>query len=376
MVTIGIPKERDKNERRVPVIPSTVHELVERGMTVYVEKGAGIDAGFTDEAYKEAGASICFTEDCVYSRADFVIKISPPTERDVANMRDGLTLGSFGPWIFTPQKVREMLREKGVSVFAFESITNREGTFPLLQATSVVCGRLVPLIAAHHSMTGSGGKGILLTSLPGIPSPDVVIVGGGIVGRNAARQFLALGCAVIVLDTSRAALERIDEMFHGRVETLLGTPANLSKVMKFADVLVCCAMIPNSPAPRIISREMVKRMKPRSLVIDVSIDHGGMCETSRPTTLEFPTFVAEDVVHYCVPNNASMVARTASVYLDNTLHRYLLGINQEGVEPYITGHKGLAGGIVFYKGELVNERVAKSLDSEFTPLNDLLKGDN
>jgi alanine dehydrogenase len=225
-------------------------------------------------------------------------------------------------------------------------------------------------------MTGSGGKGILLTSLPGIPSPDVVIVGGGIVGRNAARQFLALGCTVIVLDTSRTALERIDEMFQGRVETLLGTPANLERVVRFADVLVCCAFVPDSPAPRIITREMVKKMKPRSLIIDVAIDHGGMCETSRPTTLEFPTFIAEDVVHYCVPNNASMCARTASVYIDNTLHRYLLGIHRQGAEPYITAHKGLAQGLIFYKGVLVNKRVAQSLNTSFMPLEELLQGED
>lgn len=359
----GIPKEvRDhQNEARVGLTPAGVKGLVRAGHTVYVEKDAGLASGFKDEQYRQYGAQIVYSAAEVYGRADTVVKVARPARQEHRHFRPGQTIMSFLHLQVASPDLFQALAEKEITAVALEMIEDDQGCLPVLQPMSEVAGRLTPIIAGQMLMSMSGGRGTLLGGIPGVTRGSVVIIGAGVLGSNAARAFLGLGAQVIILDKDIKKLERLDEVLDGRVTTLLATQHNLDRISEFADVLVGAIQVPGYRAEQLVSREMVKRMRPGSVIIDFAIDDGGCVETSRPTTLGDPVFVVDEVLHYCVPNATASVARTTSYGLTNALLPYLKQLGALGVIGLLEQEPNFGRGINLYQGNLANPDVAAAL---------------
>jgi alanine dehydrogenase len=364
----GVPKEVRELEKRVGVTPAGAHALVGYGHTVYVEQGAGDGAGFTDENYRTVGAEIVYSAEEAWGRADVVAKVSRLTEREYPLLQAGQTLLSFTHLAVASSDLVAAFQEHSITAIAYEMIQSDDGSLPVLTSSSEVAGRLAPVIAGEFLASTRGGRGILLSGVPGVPPAAVVIVGAGTLGMNAARAFLGMGAQVTVLDRVPQKLQRIDEMFAGSVTTLFSTAYNLKRVIEFADVLVGAVLMPGQRAPILITRDLVKRMRPRSLIIDFSIDQGGCVETSRPTTHRNPTFVEENVVHYCVPTILSLAARTASHALLNAALPYLYEIGLHGVDRAIQQNSALARGVNVWRGKIVNAQLAEALGVRAEPM--------
>lgn len=360
----GIPKEVRDLESRVGLTPAGVSTLVRRGHTVYVEKDAGLAAGFNDETYRHSGAHIVYSATELYGRSDVVVKVTRPTAAEHALFRPGQTLIAFLHMAVASPDFIDALRGHEITAIAAEMIRETNGDRPILVPMSEIAGRLAPVIAGQLLMTTSGGRGTLLSGIPGVPRGSVAIVGGGALGTNAARAFLNIGAQVVVLDNDIKRLQHMDEAFNGRVTTMLSSNYNLNRVTEFADVVVGAVLTPGRRAPQLISREMVKHMRPGAALIDFSIDQGGCAETSRPTTLRDQTYVVEDVIHFCVPNVTAAVARTTSYGLTNSLMPYLLGLAKHGVIGVLDRHPSLATGINLYQGKLAHREVAEALGCE------------
>ena len=357
----GVPKEVRDLENRVGLTPAGVHTLVEAGHTVYVQGGLGEGAGFTDENYRAVGATVVYSAEEAYGRADVVAKVTRLTAAEHKLLRQGQTILSFTHLAVASHDLLDALRAHEITAIAYEMIQADDGSLPVLQSSSEVAGRLAPVIAGELLASTRGGRGILLSGVPGVPPAAIVILGAGILGKSATRAFLGLGAQVTVLDRDPAKLQQIDETFEGRVTTLFATAYNVKRVVDFADVVVGAVLVPGQRAPVIITREMVKRMRPRSLILDFAIDQGGCVETSRPTTHRDPTFVAEGVIHYCVPTILARVARTASHAMLNAALPYLYNIGLHGVDRAIQQDASLARGVNVWHGKLVNEQIAHSL---------------
>lgn len=360
-MNFGVPKEVRDLENRVGLTPPGVHALVELGHTVYVECGAGHGAGFTDEHYRALGAEIVYSADEAYGRADVVAKVTRLTSAEHKLLRPGQTVLSFSHLAVASPDLVAALNERSITAIAYEMIQADNGSLPVLLTFSEMAGRLAPIIAGEYLTSTRGGRGILLSGVPGVAPAAVVIVGAGALGASAARAFLGLGAQVTMLDRDPVRLQRVDEMFRGRAATLFSTAYNLHNVMAFADVLVGAVLMPGQRAPVVITREMIKKMNPRSLVIDFSIDQGGCIETSRPTTHRNPTFVEEGVIHYCVPTILSLVARTASQTLLNAALPYLQEIGSLGVDGAIKQDPSLARGVNLWRGNVVNAQIGEAL---------------
>ncbi|MCL4395631.1 MAG: alanine dehydrogenase [Chloroflexi bacterium] len=360
-MNFGVPKEVRDQENRVGLTPAGVHALVEQGHQVYIERGAGMGAGFTDENYRALGAEIVYSADEAYGRADLLAKVTRLTAGEHALLRPGQTVLSFSHLAVASPDLVEALQQRSITAIAYEMIQSDDGTLPVLTTSSEVAGRLAPVIAGEFLASTRGGRGILLSGVLGVPPAAVVILGAGALGTSAARAFLGLGAQVTVLDHAAARLQRMEELFAGRVITLFSTAYNLRRVLEFADVLVGAVLMPGQRAPVVITRDMVKRMRARSLIIDFSIDQGGCVETSRPTTHRNPTFVEEGVVHYCVPTILSLVARTASHALLNGALPYLAEIGSLGVDEAIKRDPTLARGVNLWHGQVVNAQLAEAL---------------
>ncbi len=360
-MNFGIPKEVRELENRVGITPAGVHALVEAGHTLYVERGAGVGAGFSDENYRAMGATIVYSAEEAYGRADVVAKVTRLTAAEHALLRHGQTILSFTHLAVASPDLLAALRERAITAIAYEMIQTDEGGLPVLQTSSEVAGRLAPIIAGELLASTRGGRGILLSGVPGVPPAAVVILGAGVVGLNATRAFLGLGAQVTVLDRNPAKLQHLDEMFGGQVTTLYATPYNIRRVVGFADVLVGAVLATGQRAPILVTRDMVKTMRPRAVIMDFSIDQGGCVETSRPTTHRSPTFVEEGVIHYCVPTILSLVARTASHALLNAALPYLYNIATFGVDEAIRRDAALARGVNVWHGQVVNPQIAEAL---------------
>ncbi len=359
-MNFGVPKEVRDLENRVGLTPAGVHALVGAGHKVYVERGAGVGAGFSDENYRTVGADIVYSAEEAYGRADVVTKVTRLTSEEYGLLNPGQTILCFTHLAVASRDLVEALQSREVTLIAYEMIQSADGTLPVLQTSSEVAGRLAPIIAGELLSSTRGGRGILLSGVTGVPPGAIVILGAGVLGTNAARAFLGLGAQVTVLDRNPQKLQRIEDATAGRVTTLFSTRYNLQRVVEFADVLVGAVLSPGQRAPVLISREMVKRMRPRALIMDFSIDQGGCVETSRPTTHRDPTFVAEGVIHYCVPTILSRVARTASHALLNASLPFLFEIGQHGIDEAIRGNPALARGVNVWRGKLTDQ-VADSL---------------
>jgi len=359
----GIPKEVRDLESRVGLTPAGVSSLVRRGHTIYVEKGAGMAAGFSDETYRHSGANVVYSAAEVYGRSDTVVKVTRPTAAEHSLFRPGQTILGFLHMAVASPDFLDALHEHEITAIANEMIAEPNGDRPILVPMSEVAGRLAPVIAGRLLMT-PGGRGTLLSGIPGVPRGVVAIIGGGVLGINAARAFLNMGAQVVVLDNEVRHLQHIDETLNGRVTTMLSSNYNLKRVTEFADVIVGAVLTPGRRAPVLITHEMVQRMRPGAVFIDFSIDQGGCSETSRPTTLRDQTYMVEDVIHFCVPNVTAAVARTTSYGLTNSILPYLIGLGEHGILGMLDQLPSLATGINLYQGKLAHRELAQALGRE------------
>lgn len=359
---IGVPRERRPNEHRVGLTPAGVELLTAAGHHCYVENDAGRGAGFSDVDYERAGARIVYSPEEAYGRGELVLKVGRPTAEEVDWLSDGATLLGFLHLAAGRRERVAGLLAKRVTAIAYETIQNDDGSLPVLTPLSQAAGRMAPQVAATLLQNDRGGKGILLGGVPGVPPAEVVILGAGMVGVAAARAFLGAGASVYVLDHDLARLQYLDTLngAGGRVVTMVSHAFNIRKMVKFADVLVGAILMPGARTPILVTRDMVRSMKPRSVIMDISIDQGGCVETSRPTTHRDPTFVEENVIHYGVPNMTSVVARTATHAFNNAAWPFIQEIVYHGLDAALASSAALRRGVATRAGQIVNPALAAS----------------
>ncbi len=350
-MNLGIPKERRTFGYRVGMHPSGVKMLVHQGHTCYVEHDAGLGAGFSDQEYEQAGARIVYSPHEVFGRADIVFKVARPLEEEIKWLRAGITLAGFLHLGSARQDKIDLMLEKEITSIAYEQIRLEDGSVPIRRPLSQIGGYLTAQIAARLLQNNEGGKGVLIGGVPGVPPAEVVVIGAGVAGSYAARAFLGMGAHVTILDKDIHALQAVYDRAPG-VVTMISNSFNLSRVCSFADVVVGAVLVPGEKPPMIITREMVRQMKPRSVLMDISIDEGGCVETSRPTTHEDPTFIEEGVIHYCVPNMSSIVARTATHAYLNAAYPFIQEIVNQGVESAIASNPAIERGVGTYRGKV------------------------
>jgi alanine dehydrogenase len=370
-VTIGILKEDTALERRVALTPAGVQALVSAGHVVYVQHEAGLQTLFPDEEYQKAGAVINYTAQEIINRSEIVLKVAPPNEFELALMSKDQALLSFLHLAVSNRKIVELLLQRQVTSVAYELIEDSRKDLAVLQVMSEIAGQLSIQVAAHYLQSKEGGRGILLGNIPGVAPASVVIFGAGTVGRTAARVALGLGAQVMVLDRDMTRLRALHHLFPV-VNTATVTEYNVAKAVRHADVVIGGVLLKGERAPHIITEAMVKDMKVGSVIIDVSIDQGGCVETSRPTSLDEPTFTRHGVVHYCVPNMTAAVPRTASVGLTNAILPYLLDLANKGIHDALLSNAGLAVGVCTYDGTCTNAAIARVFDLKATTLSTLL----
>ncbi|MBI4674513.1 MAG: alanine dehydrogenase [Chloroflexi bacterium] len=349
-MNFGVPKEVREFEQRVGLTPAGAYALTQAGHTVFVEHDAGAAASFDDNEYRAVGAHVVYSAEEVWGRATVIAKVARLSEREYPFLHSGQTLLSFLHFAVASRDLAEALRAAEMTTIAYEMIQTDEGTLPVLTPLSQVAGRHSPVIAGELLESSHGGRGILLSGLTGVPPAAVVILGAGSLGSNALRAFVGMGAQVTILDTRADRLEPLTEQFNGRITTLLSTPYNLQRVLKFADVVIGAVLVPGQRAPVLITREMLRTMRRRAVLIDFAIDQGGCAETSRPTTHDNPTYVVENVVHYCVPNVTARIARTASHALTNAALPYLLAIGAHGVAMALELDASLRRGVQVLNG--------------------------
>jgi len=349
-MNICIPKERRPFEYRVGLSPMGVETLIQHGHSVLVEHDAGQGAGFPDKEYDKVGAKIAYAVEEIYGRAELLLKIARPLDVELDMLQPDSTIAGFLHLASAQQnKIDALLKDK-ITAIAYEQIEESDGSLPVLRPFSQIGGAMAAEVASRLIQSDHGGRGVLLGGLPGIPPAEVVIIGAGTSGTYAARAFKGLGAHVTVLDKTLNTLQRINQ-YDSNIVTMFSTQRNIDRVCAFADVLVGAVLVPGARSPIIITREMVKKMKHGSVFIDISIDQGGCSETSRPTTHENPSYVEEGVVHYCVPNMPSVVARTATYGFVNSAIAYILEIADLGVDKAIE-NPAIEAGVNTYKGEL------------------------
>jgi alanine dehydrogenase len=358
-MNIGIPKERRPFEYRVGLTPAAVQELIAAGHTCDVEHDAGLGAGFSDLDYERNGARIVYSPHEVFGRADLLLKVARPIQEELEWLRPGTAFaGLLHLASAREDKVATLIKNK-ITAIAYEQIERADGSLPVLRPMSQIGGRMAAQIAAVLLQNNSGGKGILMGGIAGVPPAEVAVVGAGVVGTYATQAFLGMGAHVAVLDYDLYALQNIHEKFPG-VTTMVSNPRNISRVCSYADVVVGAVLVTGEKTPIVITEGMVKTMKPRAILMDISIDQGGCVETSRPTNHEHPTFVKEGVIHYCVPNIPGVVARTATYAFTNAALPYILKITNNGVEEAITMDPTLEKAINTHRGERIHLAQLKS----------------
>jgi alanine dehydrogenase len=348
-MNIGIPKEKRPFEYRVGLSPAGVEILTQKQNQVYVEHEAGVGAGFSDQEYEKAGARIVYSAEEVFVRADLLLKVARPMKDELEWLRPGSTVLGLLHLASSREDKVEVLLEKNITSIAYEQIEAPDGSLPVLRPFSQIGGKMAATIASRLLQNNWGGKGILLGGIPGVPPAEVVILGGGVVGRYATNGFLGLGAHVTVIDEDVNALQKVYHRFPN-VVTMMSTRRNIEKTTQYADVVVGAVLVSGARTPVLITREMMRAMKPRSVFIDVSIDQGGCAETSH----EHPTYVEEGVIHYCVPNMPGVVARTATHAFANAAMPYIEQIARLGVAEAIQQNPALEKALNTYNGKLVH----------------------
>ncbi|MGX1982127.1 L-alanine dehydrogenase [Thermolongibacillus altinsuensis] len=364
---IGVPKEIKNNENRVAITPAGVMSFVNAGHKVLVEKDAGIGSGFTNEAYMNAGAEIIERAADVWAQADMVMKVKEPLPSEYDYFRPGLILFTYLHLAAEPELARA-LKEKGVIAIAYETVQVGR-TLPLLTPMSEVAGRMAAQIGAQFLEKTKGGKGILLSGVPGVSRGKVTIIGGGVVGTNAAKVAIGLGADVTIIDLSAERLRELDDIFGNQINTLMSNPMNIAQAVAESDLVIGAVLIPGAKAPKLVTEEMVKAMEPGSVIVDVAIDQGGIVETSdHVTTHDNPTYVKHGVVHYAVANMPGAVPRTSTLALTNVTMPYALQIANKGVRKAIADNPALRLGVNVANGEITYEAVARDLGYEYVPV--------
>jgi len=360
---IGIPRQKHPFDYRVGLTPMGVEILNGMGHRCYVESGAGQGSGFADERYAQSGAQIVYSAEEVYGRGQLILSVSRPLIPEFGLLREGHILCGFLHLAVSHPAMIDILLKRRVAAIAYETIQTEDGDLPVLTTVSQIAGRMIAGIAAQLLQNNAGGHGILLGGVPGVPPANVAILGAGIVGVNAARMFQAMGANVFVLDTDLRKLQVLEEHEHAP-QTIVAYDFNIAKAVKRADVLVGAVLIPGARAPIVVSRKMVSTMKPRSVIMDVSIDQGGCVETSRLTTYQSPTFIDEGVIHYCVPNMTGVVARTTTHAFNNAAWPYMLNIAQKGLAHALEEDQALRRGLNVFDGAIVHPALRQSLEGE------------
>ncbi|MFQ5735652.1 MAG: alanine dehydrogenase [Thermodesulfobacteriota bacterium] len=366
-MVIGVPKEIKDSEFRVGLVPSGARALVEEGHSVLVERGAGVGSAISDEEYVKAGARIASSAEEVWSKAGIVIKVKEPIEPEYRFLREGLTVFTFFHLAAHPALAEELLR-KGSTAVAYETVQLEDGTLPILSPMSEVAGRLAVQAGAHHLMKTCGGRGVLLSGVPGVECGMVAIAGAGTVGLNATKTAVGLGAEVLVLDTRAESLRRLDDIFGARVKTLISNAHNLDSALERCDLFIGAVHIPGARTPRLVKRNILKNMKKGSVIVDVSVDQGGCVETIRPTTHSEPVYEVDGVVHYGVANMPGAVPRTSTFVLTNATLPYLLLMAEKGVEAAARADHALGGGVNIHRGEVIQPHVAEALGKKSSPL--------
>ena len=368
---IGVPKEIKVHEYRVGLTPSSVRELVAHGHAVLVETAAGAGIGADDEAYRRAGASIAADAAEVFARSEMIVKVKEPQAAERARLRPGQILFTYLHLAPDPDQTHDLMASGAVCI-AYETVTSASGGLPLLAPMSEVAGRMSVQAGAHCLERARGGMGVLLGGVAGVAPAKIVILGGGVVGTNAAQMAVGTGAQVTVIDRSVDALRRLDAMFNGRVMTVFSNADNVEREVLAADLVISGVLIPGAAAPRLLTREMIKRMKPGSVIVDVAIDQGGSTETARPTTHADPTYTVDGVVHYMVANMPGAVPRTSTYALNNATLPFALALADKGWRRALSDDPHLKAGLNIAAGALTCRPVARALDLPHTAVDAVL----
>ena len=363
---IGLPKEIKDNEYRVGLTPAGVNALVSAGHTVYVQKSAGEGSGFSDEQYVKAGGEILETADDVWGAGDMIVKVKEPIAPEYPRMRENQLLFTY--LHLAPEfELTKQLLERKVTGVAYETVTDKFKRLPLLIPMSEVAGRMSVQVGATYLEKMNGGKGILLGGVPGVPAANVVIIGGGIVGTEAAKMAVGLGAKVTIIDINLDRLRQLDDIFLSKVQTLASSRYAIHEAVSHADLVIGGVLIPGAAAPKLVTRDMLKDVPNGSVLVDVAVDQGGCFETTHATTHSNPTFYEEGVLHYCVANMPGAVPRTSTFALTNATLPYALSLANKGFEKAVSDDAGLKEGVNTYQGKLTYEAVATSQGLTYTP---------
>ena len=367
-MNIGILNESSKIENRVGLTPGGVSFLSERGLKVYVQAGAGLKSGYSNEEYASQGAEIIFTLEEVFGRSDLVINISPLSSEECSLVREGQILMGFHHLAVAKKTNLEMLMKKKVSILGYEIFQKKNGVLPFIESLGEIAGQMCLSLSGHYLQTIQGGRGQLLGGVVTVPPATAVVIGSGVLARSAVKALIGAGAHTIALGTDMENLRSLEEMTSGRVITLVGNRFNLKRIVRIADILVGAVLEPGEKAPLIITRDMVKTMRKGSLIIDLAIDQGGCIETSRLTTLDQPTFVDEGVIHYCVPNITSAVSRTSTKVLSNLATSFIVETGEKGLEKAAAENDVMSSGLYVYEGKIVKKRIADRFGLPHTDL--------
>jgi alanine dehydrogenase len=368
---IGVPKEIKDNEFRVGLTPASVAELTHHGHSVLVEKSAGVGSGLSDDEYVAAGAELVDGPQQIFARAEMVVKVKEPLSAERKQLRRGQILYTYLHLAPDLEQTKDLVAS-GATCIAYETVTSPSGGLPLLTPMSEVAGRLAPQVGAHALEKAQGGRGILLGGVPGVPPAEVVVLGSGVSGTHAATIALGMGANVTLVDKSNDALRRLAAQFGTGVRTIYSTRATIAELVKRADLLIGAVLVPGAAAPKLVTRAMLSTMKPGSVIVDIAIDQGGCCETSKATTHSNPTYVVDGVVHYCVANMPGAVARTSTFALNNATLPFALALADKGWRQALKDDVHLRNGLNVHDGKVTCEPVAQAHGLAYTPAESVL----
>jgi alanine dehydrogenase len=370
-VIIGLPKEIKDNEYRVGLTPAGVRAFTDAGHRVLVETKAGAGSGFEDALYERAGATIVNSADDVWAQGEMIVKVKEPISPEYPRMREGQLLFTY-LHLAPDVELTDQLLQRKVSGVAYETITDRRGTLPLLTPMSEVAGRMAIQVGAHYLEKMSGGGGVLLGGVPGVPAARVVIIGGGVVGTNAAKIAVGMGAHVTIIDNNLDRLRELDDIFLSKISTLASSAYMIQDAISSADLIVGAVLVPGAAAPKLVTKNMLNDVPNGAVIVDVAVDQGGCVETTHPTTHSAPTYYVEGVLHYCVANMPGAVPRTSTFALTNATLPYALKLANLGLKAAVQKDDGLKAGVNTFGGKLTYEAVAVSQNKEYTSLDELL----
>lgn len=368
---IGVPRERKPGEKRVALVPDGVSELVGQGHKIVIETNAGVGAGFRDADYEEAGAKVVSTLKEVWDAAELITKVKEPAPEEADFFRPGLTVLSFLHLAPQPELTKQMV-ESGVTGLDYDVVQLDDGSLPILEPMSIIAGKLSIQCGAYGLQSSNSGRGVLLGGIPGVKPAKVVVIGAGAAGSSAARAALGLGAEVSILDINT---KKLDPFINGyqKARTLISSPSAIAREVQSADLVIGSVLIPGALAPKLLTRPMVEKMPAGAVIVDICIDQGGMCESSKPTSIENPTFVENGVVHYCVPNMPALVPRTATEALTNATFPWIKFLAGTGIEQSITRSKPILRSLMTYKKQLVNKTVGDAVKMKCVDEIELMK---